>query len=141
MIPISKNFKLFLAILLSNCNSNDNEMNIASLEGSLFTRSSYVFETPVNAYGDGIFSTDLIEENFCFELNLDFFEETITSIPTNDLFLLDIIDDGNGNMTQSLRCGHGDGPRMRYSIIEENIVYFYYNDNINFLVFFQTMEI
>ena len=125
-------YTLFLATLLSSCNSNDNEMNVASLEGSLFTRSSYVIETPVDANGDGIFSTDLMEENFCFELNLGFNEETTTSIPTNDMFLLDIIDDGNGNMTQSLRCAHGDGPGMQYTIIEGNIVNFYYSDNINF---------
>lgn len=123
---------LFLATTLTSCTSNDNTLNIPTIEGSTFTRSSYIIETPVDANGDGVFSTDLMEENFCFELNLGFNEETTTSIPTNDMFLLDVTDDGNGNMTQSLRCGHGDGPGMQYSMIEENIVYFYYSDNLNF---------
>lgn len=119
---------LFLSSFILSCTSNDNLPVPISLEGAVFTRSSYVLETPVDANRDGIFSNDLMEENFCFDLNLRFNSETTSSIPTNDVFMLDIIDDGNGGMMQSLNCSHGDGPGMNY-IIEDNVVSFYFNNN------------
>ena len=119
---------LFLSSFIFSCTSNDSLPDPISLEGAVFTRSSYILETPVDANGDGVFSNDLMAENFCFDLNLRFNTETTSSIPTNDVFMLDVVDDGNGNLIQSLNCAHGDGPGMQYTI-EDNIVSFYFNNN------------
>lgn len=118
---------LFLSSFIYSCTSNDNLSNTISLEGAIFTRSSYVLETPVDGNNDGVFSNDLMEENFCFDLNLRFNAQTTSSIPTNDVFLLNVVDDGNGNLIQQMNCAHGDGPGMDYTI-EDNVVSFSRND-------------
>lgn len=122
---------LLLSSFILSCSSNDDLPTLVSLDGATFTRSSYILETPVDGNGDGIFSNDLMEENFCFDLNLRFSAETTSSIPTNDMFLLNIIDDGNGNLTQQVDCGHADGPGMDYTI-EDNVVSFSRNDELLF---------
>ena len=116
-------------LLLTNCNSNTDDPII--LEGSTFIRSSFIIEIPVDANGDGVASTDLMQENYCFDLTLGFLEEMTTSIPTNDLIHLSVEGDGNGNLIQSLDCSHGDGPGMQYKMTD-NLVEFYFSDNLNY---------
>lgn len=130
-MTMRKNWILIItiSILCFGCSDNNN-VNIL-LDGSTFTRTSYIIDTPVDGNSDGIFSNDLMLENFCFDLSLGFNESTTTSIPTNDVFLLNVVDDGNGNLNQQLNCAHGDGPGMDY-VIKENIIEFYRNDELRY---------
>jgi hypothetical protein len=129
---MKKNILLFFAsILCLACNSNDNALNAPSIDGSIFTRSSYVIETPVDGNGDGIFSNDLMQENFCFDLQLNFGASQTTSNPTHDLFLLRINTDLSGDLSQFASCSHFDGTPMVFNQIDDTVE-FSYNGDVKF---------
>jgi len=125
---------VFVCFLFVSCNSDDT--NNSPLSGQTFVITSYVIETDVDLNGDGVFSNDLIFENFipegyifetfndCLEAGqLHYVEEGIAcpfaSIP------LFIVEDNNIGETEQLAIcaillcdGFSD-----YSIIDNRITF------------------
>ncbi len=111
-------------------NQNDDCVpdNPPSILGNLYLRSSFVIDIPADVNGDGIFSTDLMEEQLCFDLSLNFGQDFRVSNPTFDAVSLYVDDDGNGNLSQRMVCSHADGTPNTYMQIGNTIKFFYGND-------------
>jgi hypothetical protein len=140
-------FTTLILGLLASCNIDDVESDLIpvadnsattetdcvpdnppSVLGRLYLRSSYIIDTPVDVDGDGIFSTDLMEEQLCFDLSLNFDESFRVSNPTFDAVSLYVDDDGNGNLSQRMNCSHADGTANTYIQVGNTIKFFYGND-------------
>lgn len=124
---------LAIGLLMTSCsNSDDTPSNTISLEGSLFLRSGFVIDTPVDANGDGVYSNDLMTEKLCYDLQMNFREDLKVSNPTHDAISLYVTDDGNGNLTQTINCTHADGLPTNYKLINGNVVEFTYGNGLEF---------
>ncbi len=121
---------IFLGIIIYSCTS-DNTIDIPTVEGSTFLRTGYVLESAVDANGDGVFSKDLMEEGACISDGLRFREDKTVFNPTASFLSLNVIDDGNGNLIQKLRCSHADGTFPTYTE-KDNIINFLFNGEIAF---------
>lgn len=112
---------LFLAVIQYGCTSNNNSINIPSIDGATFVQTSYVLETAFDINGDGLFSNDIYEEITCGTDAMRFnFGETVWN-PTHSIVSLRVTDDGNGNLSQTAFCGHLDGSLPTYSQVENQI--------------------
>ncbi|WP_298517363.1 hypothetical protein [uncultured Kordia sp.] len=98
--------------------------NPPSILGRTYLRSGFEIDTPVDANGDGIYSTDLMEEQLCFDLSLSFGTDLRVSNPTFDAVSLYVDNDGNGNLSQRMNCSHADGLPNRYMQIGDTIKFF-----------------
>ena len=76
--------------------------------GSVWTRTSFVIETPIDGNNDGIFSTELEGEYNCSSV-LNFRTDFKVSNPIYENSMFDVINDGNGNLSQLITCGIIDG--------------------------------
>ncbi|MGH1387955.1 hypothetical protein [Kordia sp.] len=106
--------------------------NPPSILGRTYLRSGFEIDTPVDANGDGIYSTDLMEEQLCFDLSLSFGTDFRVPNPTFDAVSLYVDDDGNGNLSQRMNCSHADGTANTYMQVGETIKFFYNENELQF---------
>tara|TARA_R110001632_G_scaffold29662_12_gene78619 strand:+ start:6466 stop:7020 length:555 start_codon:yes stop_codon:yes gene_type:complete len=125
------NIILFLAIILYGCTSNNNSINLPSIDGATFVQTSYVLETTFDINGDGVFSNDIYEEMNCGTDTIRFNTGEKVWNPSHSIITLNVTDDGTGNLSQTAACGHFDGILPNYSQRDE-FVDFYYNEEIIF---------
>ncbi|MEP0262541.1 hypothetical protein [Dokdonia sp.] len=110
--------KLLLSILICllfvSCNSDDTDNS--PLSGQTFVITSYVIETDVDLNGDGVFSNDLILENFisegiyfdtfndCLEAGQLYFEEEGIACPFASMPIFIVEDTALGEPEQIAIC-------------------------------------
>lgn len=107
-------------------------MSIPSVDGAIFVRTNYILETPVDIDGDGMYSIDVLTEYDCGGAPLGFQPGETVPNPTFDGFGLQVNDDGNGNLSQSISCGIADGIFPTYEQID-NEVHLLYGDEIELI--------
>lgn len=116
----------FLPILLIGCESNGIS-SFPSIDGGVFIRTSYILETPIDANGDGVFSTDIILEQDCGADAMIFTPgETVANPLFNDMGFT-VTTDSNGVKTQNISCLIADGIYPTYQQID-NEVYLLYGE-------------
>ena len=116
-----------ILFLFANC--SDNTMNSILVDGATFVRTNYVLEVPVDVNGDGVFSNDVLTELDCGADYMIFQPGETVSNPTFHGFGLQVDDDGNGNLSQSMSCGIGDGLLPSYRQVDFE-VFLMYGDEI-----------
>ncbi|AXG70304.1 hypothetical protein KORDIASMS9_02543 [Kordia sp. SMS9] len=104
--------------------------NPPTILGSTWIRTSVMIETPIDGNGDGVFSNELLAEVNCDGVIL-FRDNFKASNPVYDNFFLSVIDDGNGNLSQQISCGIGDGLLPTYTQ-EGNTIRFCYSGTVEF---------
>lgn len=104
--------------------------NPPTVLGSSWSRTSVTIETPIDGNGDGVFSNELLAEMNC-SAGFTFRDDFIASNPTYDNFFLEVIDDGNGNLSQQIACGTGDGLLPTYTQ-EGNTVRLCYSGTVEY---------
>ena len=124
-------YTLIFSTMLFSCNSNDSILRIPTIDGSVFVQSSYIIETPIDINGDGLFSNDIYQEMVCGTDALSFNTGETLWNPVHSVVSLRIIDDGNGNLSQTAFCNHYDGLLPNF-IQRDKFVDFFYNDEIIF---------
>lgn len=115
----------FSLILLLGCTSNDTESSIPLVDGSTFSRTSFVIQTPIDGNNDGFFNLDVLLERNCSSDNMSFNSGETVVIPTFSPILLNAQDDGSGNLSQSLHCLIADGFYPTYEQDGYDIKYYY----------------
>ncbi|MEM6721143.1 MAG: hypothetical protein AAF611_17570 [Bacteroidota bacterium] len=103
-----------------------------SILGRTYLRSGFEIDIPVDANGDGVYSTDLMTEELCFQLSLNFGDDFRVSNPTFDAVSLYVDNDGNGNLSQRLQCSHADGTANTYVQCGATIQFFYNTNELQF---------
>jgi hypothetical protein len=106
--------------------------NPPSVLGKTYIRSGFVIDVPVDVDGDGVFSTDLMEEQLCYDLVMQFRDDFKVSNPTFDAVSLYVDDDGNGNLSQRMVCSHADGLGNTYKQCGETLEFYYNIDELQF---------
>ena len=105
--------------------------NPPSILGRTYVRSGFEIDTPVDVNGDGIYSTDLMEEQLCSDLPLNFDTDFRVSNPTFDVVSL-YVDNDNGSLSQRMVCSHADGTANTYMQVGETIKFFYNTNELQF---------
>lgn len=104
--------------------------NPPTVTGTSWLRTSVTIETPIDGNGDSVFSNELLTETTC-SAGFLFRDDFLASNPTFDNFFLTVLDDGNGNLSQQISCGIGDGLLPTYTQ-ETNTVRFCYSGILEF---------
>ena len=116
------------SIILFSCSSNNNSTSVPSIDNSVFFRTKYILETPVDANGDGVFSIDLYDELNCGADGLQFEPGAKVANPTFHGISLNVSTDTNGNQIQSHGCGIGDGLLPTYQQVDDEVFLLYGED-------------
>jgi len=106
--------------------------NPPSILGRTYFRSGFVIDAPVDVNGDGVYSTNLMEEQLCSDLSLSFSDNFRVSNPTLDFVSLYVDNDGNGNLSQRMQCWHADGTANTYMQVGDTIKFFYNENELQF---------
>jgi hypothetical protein len=134
-----KTFKLtiifiIIASSIISCSNDDDNNEIDTiaesprlptvLDGSIFKRTSYIIETPMDGNGDGIYNTDLMLEVSCFPPELVFDADGTTFPgPDYDFYLNTVNQDDPNAPFQVLRCRHADGILLNWDLTENILTY------------------
>ena len=86
---------------LVGCSSDDEDF---LLEGETFVLTSYKIESPVDLNGDGVFSTELLNENNCVSGQSLRFQDGKVDPVLDILLTLDVGNDNNNNLIQIASC-------------------------------------
>ncbi|KAB8155327.1 hypothetical protein EZY14_005420 [Kordia sp. TARA_039_SRF] len=99
--------------------------------GTTWQRTSFVIESPIDGNNDGVYSTELEDEYNCQADPLVFGTDFRTKNPTLNNVMFQVMDDGNGNLSQLINCLIGDGLLVNYTQ-DGNTINYCFNGNFLF---------
>ncbi|WP_430412456.1 hypothetical protein [Kordia sp.] len=105
--------------------------NPPAVLGTTWLRTTVIIENDIDGNGDGIFSNDLMVESTCGTAVLQFRDDFTANNPMFNNFFLDVDDDGNGNLSQTVDCLIGDGIFPNYTQ-DGNVISFCYSGELAF---------
>lgn len=129
-----KKFNLLIALLsiciLISCDNDDNVSQSTAnttVQGKTYRLSSLVITEPVDLNNDGVYSTDIFDENPCngnFSYVISFNDEKSLH-PAWTGFALQVESDSNGNPEQLGTCGFLDGILPFWQQNDKSLIFYY----------------
>jgi hypothetical protein len=131
---IMKKFNFFILLLsffvLFSCDEDDNANQSTSdliVEDKTYSLTSLVITEPVDLNDDGVYSTDIFDENPCngnFSYTISFDDEKSLH-PAWTGFALQVESNSNGNPEQVGSCGFLDGVLPFLEQNDKSIIFYY----------------
>ncbi|WP_127845664.1 hypothetical protein [Psychroflexus aestuariivivens] len=100
---------LILSLFLLSCEDDDSEKAIdLSVEGKTFELSSFILSESVDLNNDGVFTTDVCDEDGDCYYQISFSDGGTVKHPAAVSYHFRVEENSNGELEQNFRCGHWD---------------------------------